>query len=184
VILFLDFDGVLHGREVYVRARQPYLRVDGALFEHAGLLIDALAHREDVQIVLSTSWVPHLGFDRTKSFLPPELQRRVIGATYHRHAGLHKREWLMLARYYQISTYVSRHGLADWIAVDDDDEGWPAAARHQLIHCHDDTAGISNQETLAVLRNRLCGGSLTQQQLRDTLDWIGRAFGGSGRGKQ
>lgn len=155
MILFLDFDGVLHNAEVYVRGKQPYLRADGTLFEHAEQLVAALNGRKDVQIVLSTSWVPHLGFDRAKAFLPTELQRRVIGATYHRHAEVTKREWLMLTRYHQISTYVSRHGLFEWIAIDDDADGWPAAKHGHLVHCRDEKAGLGDPAVFERLREAL-----------------------------
>lgn len=155
MILFLDYDGVLHDSEVYVRGKTPELRAEGALFEHAGRLIEVLSSCPAVRIVLSTSWVPRLGYDRAKSFLPAELQRRVIGATYHRHAGLHKREWLMLTRYYQISTYVSRHGLSDWIAIDDDAAGWPSALRGHLVHCHDEQAGIGDAQVFERLLEAL-----------------------------
>lgn len=152
MILFVDYDAVLHGGEVYLAGKTPFLRADGVLFEHAPLLVKALDGREDVQLVLSTSWVPHLGFDRAKSFLPLALQRKVIGATYHRHAGLHRREWLMLTRYYQISTYVNRHGLRDWLAIDDDDAGWPADLRDHLVHCHDGEKGLAAEGVFEQLR--------------------------------
>lgn len=157
--IFLDFDGVLHCRDVDRVGRQPQLRGAGKLFEHAGHLADALATRKDVQIVLSTSWVPHLGFDRAKSFLPAELQHCVIGATYHRHAGLLKRDWLSLSRNRQISAYVSRHGLIHWLAIDDLHNGdeidqWPAADRHRLIHTNS-TRGLSDPQTAAALREVL-----------------------------
>ncbi|MDQ5877834.1 MAG: hypothetical protein QG638_566 [Pseudomonadota bacterium] len=72
MILFLDFDGVLHSSEVYLIRRQPVLRAEEGmtLFQHAPLLVDALAERPDIRIVLSTSWVARLGFDRTKAFIP------------------------------------------------------------------------------------------------------------------
>lgn len=94
MILFLDYDGVLHSSEVYLVRRQPVLRDEPGmtLFQHAPLLIEALASRPDIKIVLSTSWVARLGYDRAKGYLPVALQARVIGATWHRHAGLHKND--------------------------------------------------------------------------------------------
>lgn len=152
--LFLDYDGVLHNAEVYLVGRRPELRAEGALFEHAERLVEALDGRPEHRLVLSTNWVARLGYDRAKSYLPAALQRRVIGATYHRHAGLHKREWLMLTRYYQISTYVTRHGLRDWLALDDDDEAWPADLRGNLVHC-DARAGLGDPEAYRRLREAL-----------------------------
>lgn len=147
MILFLDFDGVLHSSEVYLIRQQPVLRAEEGmtLFQHAPLLVEALAERPDIRIVLSTSWVARLGFDRTKAYLPPALQARVIGATWHRHAGLLKNDWFLLSRYVQIESYVRRHRLTHWLAIDDDAEGWPLAERHHLVHCTDESTGISNQ---------------------------------------
>lgn len=153
--LLLDYDGVLHDAEVYLVGRRPELRAEGELFEHAERLVEALEGRQDVQIVLATNWVARLGYDRAKAYLPEELRRRVIGATYHRHAGLHRREWLLLTRYYQISTYVTRHGLRDWIALDDDDEGWPADLRDHLVHCRDARAGLGDPDAYQRLREAL-----------------------------
>lgn len=161
MILFLDFDGVLHSSEVFVFRRQPVLRAEGTLFEHAGRLADALTDRPDIKIVLSISWVPRLGFDRAKSYLPPALQARVIGATWHNHAGLLKNDWLQLSRYVQVENYVRRHRLTHWLAIDDDDHGWPAMERHHLVLCADADRGIGNSATYeqlvatVALRHRL-----------------------------
>ncbi len=153
--LFLDYDGCLHDSEVYLAGRQPRLRGEGKLFQHAALLVEALDPRPDVQIILSTSWVAHLGYDRAKSYLPPELQRLVVGATYHRHAVPSKAAWLRLCRFYQVITYVSRHRLVDWLAIDDDADGWPEAFHKHLVHCHDEKLGIGHPEVLKRLREAL-----------------------------
>lgn len=155
MILFLDYDGVLHNAEVYLIGGQPVLRAEGALFEHARRLVEALEGYDDVRIVLSTNWVPWLGFDRAKGYLPHEIQRRVIGATWHSKGDLPRRDWIALTRFYQISTYVERHYLNRWIALDDDAEGWPADLRGHLVHCHDEASGISDPATFAALREAL-----------------------------
>ncbi len=38
MILFLDFDGVLHNSNVYRVGKHPVMRAEGKLFEHAPLL--------------------------------------------------------------------------------------------------------------------------------------------------
>jgi hypothetical protein len=43
MILFLDFDGVLHPDAVYLERGRPVLRADGELFMWAHHLVDALA---------------------------------------------------------------------------------------------------------------------------------------------
>lgn len=157
-ILFLDYDGVLHDAEVFIFGREPVLRSknpSAVLFEHAAMLVDALVLRPDIRIVLSTSWVPRLGFDKAKRYLPQALQQRVIGATYHRHAHGRKQNWLSYSRFVQIESYVRRHQLNKWFALDDDDQGWPDSMRKHLVFCANPSQGISNPEVSAELKHIL-----------------------------
>ena len=101
--------------------------------------------------MLSTSWVPQLGFDRAKSYLPAAIRERVIGATWHRHAGIMRNDWLRFMRFLQIDAYVHRHQLSNWLAIDDDAVGWPAPLRDHLIHCDDPYLGLSNPAVVAKL---------------------------------
>ncbi len=138
-ILFLDFDGVLHPDEVFMSRKIPggvELRCDGHdLFEHAELLAELLEPHQDVRIVLSTSWVHALSFSRAKERLPERLRSRVKSATWHS-AG-NKYEWHSLTRYQQILKYVNWHNITNWLAIDNDDHGWPDVKRHHLIHTSD-----------------------------------------------
>lgn len=154
MILFLDYDGVLHPDAVYLLKGRPVLRSDGELFQWAGLLGEALADRANVRIVLSTSWVQHLKFTKAKSYLPEPLSRRVIGATWH--TSIDRQEWEAMTRYQQIRRYVDRAGLVNWIAVDDDAEGWADVDRERLVH----TNGSVGLSALPVLENltRKLGG--------------------------
>ena len=83
MILFLDFDGVLHPDAVYLERGRPVLRADGEPFMWSCHLVDALASASHVRIVLSTSWARELRFARARDYLPAELRPRVIGATWH-----------------------------------------------------------------------------------------------------
>jgi hypothetical protein len=84
LILFLDYDGVLHPDAVYRTSQGIVLRREGLrLFEWAPLLEAALAPYPEVRIVLSTSRVRVVDFDHSRRRLPPRLQARVIGATWH-----------------------------------------------------------------------------------------------------
>lgn len=51
MILFLDFDGVLHPENVFLRRRRPCLGAPGELFMWAPILTDLLESAPDVQIV-------------------------------------------------------------------------------------------------------------------------------------
>ena len=58
VIIYLDFDGVLHHYDVYLdHSNRAVLRGMGALFEYASRLESILTPYPDIKIVLSTSWV-------------------------------------------------------------------------------------------------------------------------------
>ena len=162
-ILFLDFDGVLHADDVYRSKSGIALKSGGTLFEHAAILVAAIEHFSDnfseqkstqkntqknephpnVEIVLSTSWVRELGFKRAKKYLPPSLQSRVTGATYHSSFELDdglvpQTPWRLLNRYEQIARHVLKHNIKDWLAVDNDNEGWPEMLAHRLVHTDDD----------------------------------------------
>jgi hypothetical protein len=152
MILFLDFDGVLHPDAVYLEKQGPVLRAPGELFMWAGLLEEALAPHRDVKIVLSTSWVRFRSFSRTRKALPPGLQARVIGATWHSRTD--PVEWRELSRYQQIRRYLSRTSPTEWLALDDDDEAWGEHDRDRLI-LTDPDLGISKTETMDELRAKL-----------------------------
>jgi hypothetical protein len=135
--LFLDYDGVLHADDVYRTKKGIALKSGGALFEHAHVLAAAIEPHPEVKIVLSTSWVRELGFSRAKKYLSEVLQARVRGSTYH--TGYEADEfigtpWTSLTRYEQIARHVARHNLTNWLAVDNDNEGWPESLAHRLVH--------------------------------------------------
>jgi len=98
MILFLDHDGVLHPDAAFLVNRRPELRSEGQLFMWAPLLVDVLAALPKVKIVLSTSWVLELRFSHARDYLPPELSKRVIGATWHTDMAKHPEAEHKLAR--------------------------------------------------------------------------------------
>jgi len=55
MLLFLDYDGVLHPDEVYLKRGRPVLRGPGELFMWVPHLLSAI-EGADVRIVLSTSF--------------------------------------------------------------------------------------------------------------------------------
>lgn len=134
IVLYLDFDGVLHHEDVRWHPRRGvYLNAPPSfsLFQHAGLLDALLAPYPDLRIVLSTSWVRVLGYSRAVKRLTPSLQKRVVGATYHSH--MHERAFAMLPRGIQVLDDVERRSPKDWLALDDDGSGWPKEHAHRLV---------------------------------------------------
>ncbi len=110
MILFLDFDGVLHPDPCFDEAR---------LFERAPSLAEVLDRYPEVSIVLSTSWRTQCTLNELNERLPQALRERVIDVTppfafgdapsplvpYRRHAecmqwlrasGDEQRPWLAL----------------------------------------------------------------------------------------
>lgn len=154
-ILFLDYDGVLHPAQVFrwrnggIKLAPEAEAAGRKLFDRAEALADVLSTLS-VQVVLATSWVPTLGFDRAKSYLPAALQTKVIGATFHTQA--HDRWlWAQTPRWNQIQHYVQRHTLANWFAIDDDADGWPLPHRKKLVHT-DANLGLTAAQIEEVVR--------------------------------
>lgn len=134
IVFYLDFDGVLHDSEVYVsRRRGIELRTpERTLFEWMPILEKIMNPYPEVAIVLSTSWVRARSFDFAKAQLSPALQRRVIGATYHRRE-MNKHVFPYKPRWQQILDDVNRRKPQSWVALDDDVEGWPEELLPHLI---------------------------------------------------
>ena len=104
--------------------------------------------------MLSTSWVRALGFSESKRRLPAELQHRVIGATWHSEMIRKIDEWEASSRFQQIIAHVQRHQLTNWIAIDDDDMGWPDISRDRLVKCSEHS-GLSDPAVQADLAKKL-----------------------------
>jgi len=164
MLLFLDYDGVLHPDAAYLISGRPVLKAEGELFMWAPVLAELLRPYPEIKIVLSTSWVRVLGFSRARDFLLPEIRSRVIGGTWHsamgRHAeGSHRTDihWLVeSSRYQQIARYIARAGgrASNWLAIDDDAEGWDEALRARLVETEGET-GLSSPLAQSELRAKL-----------------------------
>lgn len=142
---YLDFDGVLHHEAV---ARAPrrcarMLEAQHTLFEWAPVLVDALRSYPAVTIVLATSWVRVLGYDRTKGYLPPELRARVVGATFHRREHGATRDlrelWAESARGVQLARDIERRQPARWFAIDDAVHEFLPWQKEWLVTCQGST---------------------------------------------
>ncbi len=143
-VLYLDFDGVLHPEDVWRRPGfGPYVATPPghAVFEHAPLLVTLLAPYPAMRIVLSTSWVRVYGSVRkVAQRLPQALRSRVVGATFH--GDMDAYLFTTLPRGLQVWADVRRRHPMAWLALDDQDDGWPDAARDHLV-LTDPVLGIS-----------------------------------------
>lgn len=153
-LIWLDFDGCLHPDSVYIHpGKGIYLVAPGhALFEWMGILERLLSAYPEVGIVLSTSWVHRKSFSFAKRQLSPFLQDRVVGATFH-NRETDKALFAQLSRASQILSDVSRRGVKeeDWIAIDDDADGWPLMYARNLIRTNG-AVGISELEVQAEIK--------------------------------
>lgn len=171
VILYLDFDGVLHHENALWHPKKgAYLCAPPGhrLFQHADLLVEILRPYPDLLIVLSTSWVLRYGYSRTAKRLPETLQQRVIGSTFH--TAMDQDNFRLLLRGRQVWADVARRQPRGWLALDDSSEGWPEWCLENLIRS-DEVQGISaatvQDELQAKLRQVHAGGSTTRQQLSE-----------------
>lgn len=143
--LYLDFDGVLHPDEVY-RHKDGTIFIknvpgmEASLFMWADELAQRIANR-DIQVVLATSWVKVLGFQRAMARLPERIAITVAGSTYH---SSQRQDWEHYTRYQQIQQHATRHRIQTWLALDNDVKEWAQGAQHHLCAC-DDITGISLQ---------------------------------------
>ncbi|TXG80839.1 MAG: hypothetical protein E6R14_08665 [Thermomicrobiales bacterium] len=153
-VLYLDYDGVLHPDAAFVfRGKGVVLMREGhALFECVPILERILDDFPAVRIVLATSWVQALDFSRAKARLSAALQCRVIGATFHRR-HMNDVAFQMLPRGVQILADAQRRGCR-WVAIDNDDELWPASYRDRLVLTDPET-GLLDTTVQRRLREKL-----------------------------
>lgn len=155
LLLYLDFDGVLHHENVlWHSAKGAYLSAPPAhvLFQHAALLQSLLEPLPQVRIVLSTSWVRVFSCKGAADRLPPALRSRVIGATFH--SQMDRGRFQAMPRGLQVWRDVQRRQPRDWLALDDDHLDWPSECLDQFIRT-DEVLGISAPAVLQKLKDRL-----------------------------
>lgn len=155
LVLYLDFDGVLHHESVlWHPKRGAYLcaPLRYTLFQHADLLAGLLDPYPGVKIVLSTSWVRSYGCANTAKRLPDELRRRVIGATFH--SQMDEPLFVDTPRGVQIWRDVVRRNPKDWLALDDEYTDWPKWCLSNYIQTHEHE-GISDPAALKKLEEKL-----------------------------
>lgn len=154
-VIYLDYDGVLHDDEVYWHQKNGiYIKTPGrVLFEWAPILEELLLPHPDVKIVLATSWVRVKNFEFAKKHLSPNLQERVVGATFHRRQ-MSKFSYDNQHRGSQVAADVTRRQPLRWFAIDNDDEGWPEQTKDRLIKT-EDHLGISCPDVQNAIRRVL-----------------------------
>jgi hypothetical protein len=139
MILFLDFDGVLH----------DYPPPLGGLWRHLPRLMGVLDDHPEVAVVVSSSWRCS---DDWRDVVPAELRARVVGFTPVIPRPIRRQyplgyvpepvRHLEILRYLQLT----RNMDAQWVALDDDRSLFPPDCQN-LILCN---GGFENQEEAAL----------------------------------
>lgn len=127
MILFVDFDGVLHP-DPCPEARR--------LFEHAPRLAGLLEGFPEVCIVLSTSWRNGRSIDELVGPLAPPLRARVIGVTPTFGQFVAAPRLVPYRRQAECQQWLVEHGQQDrpWLALDDRASGFEPYC-DRLIEC-------------------------------------------------
>lgn len=112
VILFLDFDGVLH----HVFPREDRTDDQNAPFYYLPRLERVLRDFPQVRVVISSTWRRHKSLDELREYFSEDLRDRVVGVTAE---GPEDR--FRAVRQHLCLHWLEEHGLknARWVALDD-----------------------------------------------------------------
>ena len=105
MIIFLDFDGVLHS----IQAEE------GEGFQHIPALEAVLRDHPSVNIVITSSWRYHENLEQLRLRFSPDIRPRIIDVT-----PTLEPTWQQFARFLEISAWIEKNDYyGDWIALDD-----------------------------------------------------------------
>lgn len=146
MILFLDFDGVLHP--------EPCCQ-DGDLFCRRPLFEAVMRDFPAVKIVISSTWRQTRSMDQLKALFSEDIAARVVGATPN---------WMDLPELMSVIGQYPRHVEVEgwlrqagrpcekWVAIDDRAD-WFKPFLPNLVRC-DSNVGL-NEEVAITLRRKL-----------------------------
>lgn len=128
MLLFLDFDGVLHPKG----AGQTH-------FTRLPLLESFLREPEfsQVQLVISSTWRHAYSMPKLRSFFSPDIGPRIIGGTPHLDEYASDYE-----RGEEIAAWLEDKPDSSWVILDDDAEGFAPRIHDRVVLC-DGSTGLS-----------------------------------------
>lgn len=150
MLLFLDFDGVLHPY-----APWPHDEVVRAgYFQRLPRLEAVLRDFPGVRVVVSSDWRRHHAIEELREFFSEDIRDRVIGTTGREPVGIHA----MGQRHLQAEEFLRDHNLVGtpWIAIDDIPSNYLAGAH--LVQCRD-MFGAAEERILRELLTSLSSSS-------------------------
>lgn len=129
MILFLDFDGVLHP----FFPRSDRSDEENQLFAYLPRLEKVLRDHPVCRIVITSSWRKDRPWDQVVHAFSPDVVARIIGAT-----PVLRNQELLYSRYGEIVQFLENQGHSEcqWIALDDDPDLYPPGCTN-LILCED-----------------------------------------------
>lgn len=139
MILFLDFDGVLHPfKQEHPFVYLPRLEATLRDFPH-------------VRIVISSDWRQRMSLDDIRQYFSPDIRARIVGATPSFPLA---DDWVG-CRHREALAWLASTSQADvpWVALDDLQENWLPGA--PLVLCDDgflDAEETALREALASLK--------------------------------
>lgn len=141
MLIFLDFDGVLH-------PRAPA----GRYFSNIPRLETVLRDYQFLEIVISSSWRENYNIETLRQHFSPDMRDRIVGVTPI--LFLDPFQEILGSRWREVVAYLEQSGSQDrqWLALDDE-EGLYSPDCPNLIKCHS-LIGLDEQVE-AELRRRL-----------------------------
>lgn len=169
-VLFCDIDGCLHPGGVYKTHDGELVSEFGdqqVLLEYQGILERLLAFYPEVKIVLSTNWVAHIGYEKTKSFFSDVLQEKIIGTTHI--GGMPLNSWNAMSRGQQIRRYLNTNDVGNWIILDDRKDGLDTPEFLHKHSCPDENIGIKDFGTIKhlnqIMKSTFCTTKCTHRNI-------------------
>ena len=147
MILFLDFDGVLHPD------RSP---VD-KLFCRLGLLQEWLRRRPGVDVVISSSWREAHPLDELRSFFDDDMQSRIVGVTPNLKVG----DWAQVDGEFPPTRFGRQLEVLQWLRTSSepwrpwaalDDQAWMFRPLEPRLVVCDPAIGLASENLAAVDR--------------------------------
>lgn len=130
MILFLDFDGVLH----------PVARTEKECFSQLPLLEDWLRKHSNVNVIISSSWRDVITQDELEQIFSADIHTRIIGR-----CPMETDFKTIYYRYEEIMAWIAFNEYkGDWIALDDTVQEFPPKFE-KLVAC-DPKKGVTEVE--------------------------------------
>ena len=157
MILFLDFDGVVHPTGESSPREGYWILYRGPVFISGHVLAEILCpYRDQIDIAISSTWGASRSLDELKALLPAEVAERVNDAVHHQLPPLEDftRGHEIDSRYAEIAYYLTATSYSGkWLVLDDDDDGWLPEQRNHLVHADRD---LGSEPVQRRLRDALC----------------------------